>query len=294
MPPHSLRRTLWYDVLAGGVLFVLVAAFFWRTLSGDVYQPADGGDLVSFLFPTYRFAAGELAAGRLPLWNPALYGGAPFVGDIQAGFLYPPNLALFLANPTFSYTSLQWLAMLHMYWAGLGLYVLLRALRFETIAPPGSQGRTDRVQISRPAALFGALAFALCDPLFIHLGNLNLIAVLSWLPWILAAYVKALEAARWSNGWRAGWGWAALAGVLLAVSSYAGHAQSTLYVGLALVIYTAGWLVQTFFDLREGPRMGRTGGGGAHRASCTARAGVGHRGARSGRAADGANPAAGT
>ena len=93
--PGSLRRTLWYDVLAGGVLFVLLAAFFWRTLSGDVYQPADGGDLVSFLFPTYRFAAGELAAGRLPLWNPALYGGAPFVGDIQAGFLYPPNLALF-------------------------------------------------------------------------------------------------------------------------------------------------------------------------------------------------------
>ena len=54
---RTLRRTLWCDVLAGGVLFVLVAAFFWRTLSGDVYQPADGGDLVSFLFSTYRFAA---------------------------------------------------------------------------------------------------------------------------------------------------------------------------------------------------------------------------------------------
>ena len=56
--PNTVRRTIWYDLLAGGVLFVLVAAFFWRTLSGDVYQPADGGDLVSFLFPTYRFAAG--------------------------------------------------------------------------------------------------------------------------------------------------------------------------------------------------------------------------------------------
>ncbi|MFN8468014.1 MAG: YfhO family protein [Caldilineaceae bacterium] len=261
--PTSLRRTIWYDVLAGGVLFVLVAAFFWRTLSGDVYQPADGGDLVSFLFPTYRFAAGELAAGRLPLWNPALYGGAPFVGDIQAGFLYPPNLALFLANPTFSYTSLQWLAMLHMYWAGLGLYVLLRSLRSETLAPPGSQRHTERAQISRPAALFGALAFALCDPLFIHLGNLNLIAVLSWLPWILAAYARALDAARGTNGWRAGWGWAALAGVLLAVGSYAGHAQSTLYVGLALAIYTAGWLVQIFFTLRERPEAQAGQGGPA-------------------------------
>jgi hypothetical protein len=226
-----LAESLWRDVLAGGILFTLVAAFFWRTLSGDVYQPADGGDLVSFLFPTYRFAAGELAAGLLPLWNPTLYGGAPFVGDIQAGFLYLPNLLLFLTNPSFSYTQLQALAILHLFWAGLGMYVLLRTLRFE---------------ISRPAALFGALAFALCDPLFIHLGNLNLIAVLSWLPWILAAYVRALEAAAESRAWRRGWGWAALAGILLALGSYAGHAQSTLYVGLALAVYTAGWLIQAW------------------------------------------------
>ena len=102
--------------------------------------------------------------------------------------------------------------------------------------------------------MFGALAFALCDPLFIHLGNLNLIAVLSWLPWILAVYVRALESARWGTGWRSGWGWAALAGVLLAVSSYAGHAQSTLYVGLALALYTVGWLVQTW--LAPDPQVG--------------------------------------
>jgi len=51
------------DILAGGLLYLLIVGFFWRTLSGDVYQPADGGDLLSFLFPTYRFAAGELAQG---------------------------------------------------------------------------------------------------------------------------------------------------------------------------------------------------------------------------------------
>jgi hypothetical protein len=42
--------------------------------------------------------------------------------------------------------------------------------------------------------------------------------------------------------------------VLLAVSSYAGHAQSTLYVGLALALYTLGWLVQTW--LAPGPQVG--------------------------------------
>ena len=133
------RRDWWWDVAAGAALLLLFLAFFWRTLSGDVYQPADGGDLLSFLYPTYRFAAAELSAGRLPLWNPTLYGGAPFLGDIQAGFLYGPNLLLFLVQPEFSYPALQWLAVLHLFWAGLGIYVLLRTLRWPPLGepPPG-------------------------------------------------------------------------------------------------------------------------------------------------------------
>jgi hypothetical protein len=210
------------DLLAGGLLFLLTLGFFWRTLSGDVYQPADGGDLVSFLFPTYRFAARTLSQGALPLWNPHLYGGAPFVSDIQAGFLYPPNLLLFLLNPQFDYQVMQWLAIGHIYWAGLGMYVLLRTLRWGAWGP-----------VSRPAALFGALAFQFSDPLLIHQGNLNLITVLSWLPWVFAAYHGALA----GRSLR----WAALSGLLFAVGNYAGHAQSSLYIGLALVVYTVVW-----------------------------------------------------
>ncbi len=226
----------WRDLAAGGVLFLLTVGFFWRTLAGDVFQPADGGDLVSFLFPTYRFAASELAQGRLPLWNPTLYAGAPFIGDIQAGFLYLPNLLLFLAAPEFPYTTMQWLAILHFYWAGLGMYVLLRTLRWPD-AP-----------VSRLAALFGAVAFMFCDPLLVHFGNLNLIAVLSWLPWVLAAYDRALTARSLR--------WAAAAGLLFALSTYAGHAQSTVYVGLALVIYAVAWCVLRVGELARPVTLG--------------------------------------
>lgn len=225
----SIPPQLSADLLAGGVLFLLVIGFFWRTLSGDVYQPADGGDLVSFLFPTYRFAAATFANGALPLWNPHLYGGAPFIGDIQAGFLYPPNVILFLLRPQFEYQAMQWLSIAHLYWAGLGMYVLVRTLRLGERA------------IMRPAALFAGLAFAFSDPLLIHFGNLNLIAVLSWLPWVLVAYHRALD----QRSLR----WAALAGALFALANLAGHAQSSLYIGLALAVYTcffwltgeAGW-----------------------------------------------------
>jgi len=215
-PTPPLRRALHAHLAAGALLAGFVLAFFWRTLSGDVFQPADGGDLVSFLFPTYRFAARTLAAGQLPLWNPHLYGGAPFVADIQAGFLYLPNLALFLGNPDFPYTALQGMVLAHLWWAGLGLYALARAL-----------GR------SWAAAVLAGLAFQFSDALLIHLGNLNLVAVLSWMGWVLAAHHRALEGRHL--------GWAGLAGLLFALGNYAGHPQSSYYVALALLLHTLLW-----------------------------------------------------
>ena len=218
------------DILAGGILLLLTIAFFWRTISGDVFQPADGGDLVSFLYPTYRFAASQLSQWTLPLWNPHLYGGAPFISDIQAGFLYPPNLLLFLADPAFPYPTMQWLSIGHLYWAGLGMYVLLRTMRI------------DGGSVSPPAALFGALAFQFSDAFFIHLGNLNLIAVLSWLPWVFAAYLIALD--------RRSLRWAVIAALLFTVANYAGHAQSSYYIGLALAAYTVVWVAVEIVDVR--------------------------------------------
>lgn len=222
---HPTEPLIYRDLLAGGALVLATLAFFWRMVSGDVFQPADGGDLVSFLFPTYRFAAAELSRGALPLWNPTLYGGAPFISDIQAGFLYPPNLLLFWVQPGFGYTTMQWLVLGHLIWAGLGMYVLLRTLGW------------PRTPVSRPAAFFGALAFMLSDPFLVHLGNLNLIAVLSWLPWLLAAYSRGLNGS-FNRSDRI---WLAVAGILFALATYAGHAQSSLYLGLALALYTLGW-----------------------------------------------------
>ena len=225
---HPTTNFFYRDLLAGGALVVATLAFFWRMVSGDVFQPADGGDLVSFLFPTYRFAASEIAHGTVPLWNPTLYGGAPFISDIQAGFLYPPNFLLFWLNPDFSYQTMQWLVVGHIVWAGLGMYVLLRTLRW------------PRTSVSRAAAIFGAMAFMFCDSFLVHLGNLNLISVLSWLPWLLATFHRGQKGSTDGKGEM----WLALTATLFAVANYAGHAQSSLYLGLALCLYTLGWVLQ--------------------------------------------------
>ena len=212
-----------WDILCAALLAAMIAAFFWRTISGTAYRPADGGDLVSFLFPIYRFAARTLSQGSLPLWNPHLYGGAPFIGDIQAGFLYPPNLLLFLISPYFDYRWMQLLSIGHLWWAALGVYILSRTLG-----------------CSRPAALLAGLAFGLCDILFIHLGNLNLIAVLSWSGWILAACHRALT--------RRSLTWVGVAAALFAIANYAGHAQSSYFLGMAVGIYSLAVLAVQYWE----------------------------------------------
>jgi hypothetical protein len=203
---------------SGAVVLILLAAlgFFWRILfTPDAWKPAGGGDLASFLFPIYRFAASSLRAGNLPLWNPHLYGGAPFLADMQTGVFYPPNLLLFLLAPDFPYKALEWMAALHIFLAGLFMYLCLRYLE---------PGRPLRV----PAALAGAIAYMFSDMFVVHFGNLNLIAVAAWLPLIFLLFWRALRTQRL--------GLAVGAGVALGISTLEGHLQITLYVALALVV----------------------------------------------------------
>ncbi|NOX62665.1 MAG: YfhO family protein [Chloroflexi bacterium] len=213
------RRRAWLkDGLAVGLLGGLTLAFFWRVVSGDVYMPADGGDLASFLFPTYAFIQRSLKAGVWPLWNPHLYSGAPFVAEIQSGILYPPHLLRFLLGPELRYVDMERLAMLHIWWAGATTYLLARGLK-----------------LWRGPALLAAVAFMFSDLFIIHFGNLNLIAVTAWLPLVLLAAHKTLE----GRGLR----WALAAGVALGVGSLAGHIQMTLFSLMALALWVGFWLL---------------------------------------------------
>ena len=66
---HRLHTPWHVDVAALGLLGLAVLGFFWRVVAGRNWMPADGGDLVSFLLPTYRFAAASLQARAWPLWK---------------------------------------------------------------------------------------------------------------------------------------------------------------------------------------------------------------------------------
>ena len=237
-PPR--RSDAWRDVLAIGVIGAATAGFFWRLLAGQVWLPAGGGDLAQFLYPTYAFAAEWWRRGIMPLWNPYLFAGAPFVGDIQSGIFYPLNLLTFFLSAPLTFRDLEYLSVLHFFIAGAGMYAFLRfgqqevgswKLEIRNRALPISEPPTSNLQLSRSAALAGAIAFEFSDLFITHFGNLNLIAAVAWLPLMLLFYRRAVTDRRA--------GFAAMAGILLAVAFFAGHIQSFLFIVVALVLFAA-------------------------------------------------------
>lgn len=208
------------DFLALVVIATAVIIFFYPVITQQAWIPRGGGDLVSFLYPMYRFAARSFWNGEIPLWNPYLYAGAPFVSDNQSGLFYPVNLLLFLINPNFTYRTLQWLVLFHFWLAGVGMYVCMRGWRV-----------VNRI---RPLpALLSALTFMFSGVFIVHIGNLNLNAVMSWLPLALLCLHRAIEAATWRSQVQ----WAVAGGLVVSVSTLAGHGQMTFMVGMFLGLY---------------------------------------------------------
>ncbi len=220
----------WPDLVIVAALALLPFLFFWRLVTPN---PADtmniaAGDFAGQYYPLRAYAAQELAAGRLPLWNPYVYAGQPAMADIQSGALYPPQLAqialLHALGRGFPLEALEWQAILHFSWAAVGAYLLGRRLI-------GASGRSARR--ARFAGLIVSLVFTYGGYLTgFPVQQLTILEVSAWLPWVLLA-VDHL-AARQADAWRKVLPAVAWTGLSLGLALLPGHPQTWLYV-----LYTA-------------------------------------------------------
>ncbi len=171
------------------ILALLPLLFFWRLITPN---PTDrmqitGGDFTEQYFPLRAFTAQEWVQGRVPLWNPYLYGGQPALADIQSGALYPPHIieALILGwgVPLFGWEigfpvwALELQIILHFSIAAVGTYLFVRHL-----------GLRHHIPLRR--ARFGGVMASL---IFTYGGYLTgfpvqqitILQASAWLPWLL-------------------------------------------------------------------------------------------------------------
>ncbi|MGD2251863.1 MAG: hypothetical protein PVF70_02995, partial [Anaerolineales bacterium] len=193
-------------LLRGVVLFLAFLLFgaVWllplMPRLGDVpFQPGmPHSDLLVSHWPNAVYVRRAMQDwGQLPLWNSAILGGAPFAADPLSGMFYPPNWLAMLLPASLGFNLLFWL---HLAFAGLGMWKLLRA-----------KG------VGMAGALLGGLAFSGSPKLIGHigLGHVGLVGAVCWTPWVLLGVhwlVDGLAAGarRWIRE-------AALAGCMLGV-----------------------------------------------------------------------------
>jgi hypothetical protein len=164
-------------------------------------------DLIYVMEPARRFAASELAAGRLPLWTPHQFAGAPVPTVVWSR--YSPFLLL--ASCTSSPFVLPWIEMLMAMVAGIGAYLFFRRVL--------------------EVGLWPAVVVAWCFPLtgfFVFWQGFRTATAVVWLPWLLLAVDRVV---RRSNG-MAAIGLGTVTGLLLICGQLDNSAQVLLASGI--------------------------------------------------------------
>ncbi len=220
---------------AATVLAIFVLLLFYRLLFTD--RVLASGDILHYFYPYRDFAAASLRAGDIPLWNPYIFMGAPFLANPQAASLYPLHWPLSWLPVT---RQIYWSGSIHAWILALGGYALMRRWGVGWLAAVSTG------LVLAGSGFFGGL-----------LGHINQMNGAAWLPWLLWALEgrwsceeeaesseERGEASRSSLDASHAWKYAALVlpfSLFAALTLLAGHTQTT-YINLFGV---GAWLLAT-------------------------------------------------
>jgi len=201
-------QTISPDLLAAGGLLVATLAFYFPLVF--LGRGLADYDALVYFIPQREFLAQSLLAGQLPLWNPGLYLGAPFLANPQTAVLYPPSWLFLIGQPHVIYTVQL---VLHGFLAALFTYSLTR----------------QAFSVSPLAAAIGGFAYAFGGFAVGQVGHLNQISAAAWLPAVLLAYHRFAASGQPR--------WVALGALALALQLLAGHPQETYMTLIVLGIF---------------------------------------------------------
>jgi hypothetical protein len=160
------------DVVSCLFLVLLAVLFPWQ-LSLLGYLPSSI-DFTLQYYPNLAFLGRSLKAGELPLWNPHVFAGTPYLADPQSGLLYFPNWPFLLLLDTAD--AARAIVLAHYALAAVASYLYLRTIRL-TPAP----------------ALVGAIVFGVSEYTITQVAGIPLLINLAWIPVVLLLVERALQ-----------------------------------------------------------------------------------------------------
>ncbi|MBP6017377.1 MAG: oligosaccharide flippase family protein [Candidatus Promineofilum sp.] len=196
------------------------------------------GDLIIQNYAWKHFILASLRSGEIPLWNPYLFAGAPFLANGQHAALYPFSI-LFLIMPLVK--AYGWFALSQVWLAGVAMYVFGRILRMR-----------------RSSAALAGFVYQGAQFLIVSAAVFPMIAAaVVWLPLLLGCIERIVALAAGPDALRRRVVlWAAAGAVALGCQILAGHAEFMYYTLLIMGLY-ALWRVGTVaLEARNGEAQG--------------------------------------
>ena len=172
MPKATVKSTLW--------LFLITVLFYWKILLTHEFSLLTESEGVNQAYSWYHFFIGSLRQGILPLWDPHMFAGRSFAGEMQTAAFYPLNLLL-AAVPFNSAGVLsprvyhEFLALAH-FLAACFMFALIRELG-----------------LNRFSALVGAICFSL-GGFVARMSWPHMLESCIWLPLIFLFLLRACRA----------------------------------------------------------------------------------------------------
>ena len=231
------NRQLWLNLVSACLIGLVVIGGFYKTvlegtpisrlyqlgqrdtLFAKYFVPIREGydaSVYQFFVPSHEFLVSTLRKGTIPLWNPLVGCGEPFLADIETATFWPLRLALLWMEPLRSWNLL---IVINLLVFGIGTFLL------------GSL-----IHLRRFAAIFAALLCAFSPFLIFHselIGSSS-----SWIPLVIASFIYA-ERARSTLS-------KALAGAACATMIISGHPEPSFFgIVCASLIYLLLRLLQS-------------------------------------------------
>jgi hypothetical protein len=195
------------------LLLVFIAVLYFAPVIFS-HQTFIARDIYIFYNPKHFFAAENIKAGTIPLWNPYLACGVPFQANVQSCIFYPFSSIYYLLPFQLGY---KYFIIMHYLMGSLFMFFLMRQWNCSTFG-----------------SLFAGVVFAYGGYLASILDNVCFLAAAIWLPFILLFHHRALASGSFF--------YAMVTALGIALQVYAGDAS--FYVGstvLCLVLYTLFW-----------------------------------------------------
>jgi Bacterial membrane protein YfhO len=146
-------------------------------------------DLEGYHYPLADYAFQAIRHGRFPQWDPTIYSGMSFVGNVQAALFYPPQWVMIagsIGHPKLTYQAMEDLVFAHVWLAFLLCFLWL------------NHGK----RLHWLASVLGAGIFAFSGLMMLQLQHLGLIGAYSWMPLGFWGIDEAAETRRWRPLWK--------------------------------------------------------------------------------------------